>query len=262
MNRATDMTLNEPLAALSETDRATYAWQLPVTGFGADGQRKLKSATVLISRCGGLGSVVAYELAASGVGRLILAHAGNVKASDLNRQILMTHDWIGKSRVECAARRLRELNPHLEIEALPENMQEANAQRLVRKADLIVDCAPLFEERYILNREAVRQRKPLVECAVYELEAHLTTLVPGLTPCLRCLYPEVSPTWTRQFPVFGAVSGAVGCLAAMEAVKVIAGLGQPLFGQMLTCDLRDMTFRKYRVRRDPACEECGHVASQ
>ena len=242
---------------LTDAERAVYEWQLPVTGFGEAGQKKLKAASVLISRCGGLGGVVAYELAAAGVGRLVLAHAGNVKPSDLNRQILMTHDWLGKPRVECAARRLRELNPRLDVLGVAENVTEANAERLVGEADLIVDCAPLFEERYALNRQAIRQRKPMVECAVYELEAHIATFQPGQTPCLRCVYPEPSATWKRQFPVFGAVSGTVGCLGAMEAIKVLAGFGTPLFGQLLTCDLRDMSFRKFRIQRNPNCPDCG-----
>ena len=245
------------LPFLSESDWATYEWQLPVAGFGEEGQKRLKAASVLVSRCGGLGSVVAYELVAAGVGRLVLAHGGNVKESDLNRQLLMTHEWIGKPRVECASRRLRELNPRANILAVPENVQDANVRRLVKEADLVVDCAPMFEERYLLNREVVRQRKPLVECSVYELEAHLTTVLPGEGPCLRCLYPEKSPTWKRQFPVFGAVAGMVGCLAAMEAIKVLAKFGRPLIGQMLTCDLRNMSFRRFQIRRDPACLECG-----
>ncbi len=246
-------------AKLSPEEREICSWQLAVAGFGEAGQEKLKRASVLVSRCGGLGGVVAYELAAAGVGRLILAHGGVIKPSDLNRQILMTHDRIGQSRVESAARRLRELNPRLEIVAVPENVQESNVRGLVDSADVVVDCAPLFEERYLMNREAVRARKPLVECAVYELEAYLTTLVPGDTPCLRCLYPEPPPSWTRRFPVFGAVSAAVGALAAMEVIKLLAGFGQPLLGRMLACDLRSMTFRTVRVRPDPDCPECGKV---
>lgn len=164
-------------------------WQLWVDGFGEAGQRRLKNAAVLVSRAGGVGGMVALELAAAGVGKIILAHAGNLKPSDLNRQILMTHDWLGRPRVECAAQRLRALNPRLEIMAVPENLSEANAARLVGQADLVVDCAPLFTERFLMNREAVRQRKPMVECAMYELEAHLTTILPGQTPCLACLYP-------------------------------------------------------------------------
>ncbi len=110
-----------------------------------------------------------------------------------------------------------------------------------------------------MNREAVAQRKPIVECAMYDLEAQLTTVLPGTTPCLKCLYPQDPPAWKREFPVFGAVSGTVGCLAAMEAIKVLAGLGEPLAGQLLTMDLRDMTFRKRAIQQDPNCELCGRV---
>jgi molybdopterin/thiamine biosynthesis adenylyltransferase len=169
----------------------------------------------------------------------------------------MTHEELGRPRVESAARRLRELNPRLTILAVPENIHEANAARLVAEVDLVIDCAPLFEERYLLNREAVRQKRPMVECAVYELEAQLTTFLPGRTPCLRCLYPERSPTWKRKFPVFGAVAAAVGGLAAMEGLKVLAGFGEPLANRLLAVDLRDMTSRCYRIRPDPMCSECG-----
>jgi molybdopterin/thiamine biosynthesis adenylyltransferase len=91
---------------------------------------------------------------------------------------------------------------------------------------------------------------------MYDLEAQLTSILPGRTPCLACLYPTNPPAWKREFPVFGAVSGAVGCLGAMEAIKILTGLGEPLAGQLLTCDLRDMTFRKRTIRRDPACRVC------
>jgi len=191
------------------------------------------------------------------VGRLVLAHAGDLRASDLNRQLLMAYSWLGKPRVELAARRLREFNPHVEVVAVAENVTEANAARLVGGADLVADCAPRFEERLLMNREAVRQRKPLVSPAMYELEAQLTTVVPGRTPCLACLYPEPPPGWKREFPVLGAVSGTVACLGALEAIKVLAGLGEPLLGKMLTCDLRDMTFRKVNLRRRPDCPVCG-----
>ena len=249
--------MKPPSHDLTPQERAVFEWQLLVPGFGESGQQSVKNASVLISRCGGLGGLVAYELAAAGVGRLILAHAGNVKPSDLHRQLLMTHDWIGKPRVESAARRLRELNPDVRIEAVAENISEGNVARLVEQADLVVDCAPLFEERFLLNREAVRQKKPLVECAVYELELQITTILPGQTPCLRCLYPETPAAWSRKFPIFGAVSGAAGCLGAMEAIKVLSGLGQPLLGELLTCDLRTMTFRKMKIRRNQDCPVCG-----
>ena len=241
---------------LNDEERATYEWQTWVPDFGEEGQERLKGATVLISRVGGLGSVVAYELAAAGVGRMILAHAGDVKASDLNRQLLMTHAQLGKPRIQSAERRLRELNPRLEIVPVAENINEDNAARLVGEADLVIDCAPLFEERFLMNREAVRQSKPMVECAMFELQAQITTIIPGETPCLACLFPESPPAWKREFPVFGAVSGTVGCLAAMEAIKLIAGVGESLGGELLTMDLCTMTFGKHRVSRRPGCAVC------
>lgn len=244
-------------APLTPEERARYEWHMLVPGVGEAGQLALKRASVLISRCGGLGGLVAYELAAAGVGRLILAHAGDVKPSDLNRQLLMTHDWIGRNRLESAQRRLKEFNPFVEIETVAQNICEANADALMARADIVVDCAPLFPERYAMNQAAVRQNKPMVECAMYELEAHVTTFQPGRTGCLRCLYPEPPPYWTRQFPVFGAVSGMAGCLGAVEVIKLITGVGEPLFNALLTCDLKSMAFRKLQIGRDPQCPVCG-----
>jgi molybdopterin/thiamine biosynthesis adenylyltransferase len=245
------------LPELTPEERQVYAWQMCVPGVGEVGQRKLKAASVLITRIGGLGGLAAYELAAAGVGRLILAHAGDVKLGDLNRQLLMTHEALGTSRVECAARRLRELNPRIEVVAVPENVCPANVDRLVGIADVVIDAAPLFEERLALNRAAVRQAKPLVEAAMYEMSVQVTTVLPGRTACLACRVPEPPPDWTRQFPVFGAVSGTAGCLAAVEAIKLICGLGEPLADRLLVCDFREMSFRVFRTRRRPDCAVCG-----
>lgn len=230
---------------------------MTVDGFGEAGQERLKGASVLVSRCGGLGGVVAYELAAAGIGRLILAHGGNVKPSDLNRQLLMTRDWIGKPRMESIQRRLHDLNPDLEIVAVESNVNPDNVEGLVQQADLIVDCAPLFEERYLLNEQVVRQGKPMVECAVFEMEAHLTTIIPGKTPCLRCLYPEKSATWTRRFPVFGAVSGTVGCLAALEVIKYFGNFGELMENRLMNLDFGTMEIRTFRTQKDPACPLCS-----
>ena len=242
---------------LTEKERAVYEWQLDVPGFGELGQEKLKNASVLVSRCGGLGSVVAYELAAAGIGKLILAHGGNVKESDLNRQLLMTDDWLGKPMIESVERRLKELNPRLEILAINDNLNEGNISQLVSEADVIVDAAPLFEERFLMNKEAVAQNKPLVDCAMYELEFQITTIIPGETACLACLYPEKPAAWKRRFPVFGAVSGTVACLGAMEAIKLISGFGESLAGRLFTMDLRDMSSFTTEIKRDPSCSCCG-----
>ena len=246
--------------ALTQEERDTYAWQLDVPEFGETGQEKLKGASVLISRVGGLGSVVAYELAAAGVGRLILAHAGDITHSDLNRQLLMTHAALGTSRVASAEQRLKELNPHLVVEAIPENVNHDNAEQLVGEADVVIDCAPLFDERLAMNKQAVQQHKPIVECAMYELQAQITTVIPGQTPCLACLHPEPPPSWHRRFPVFGAVSGTVGCLGAMEAIKLLSGLGTPLAGRLLMIDLRDMRIRTMMIKRRADCPVCGDIS--
>ena len=232
-----DHSCQDSIQNLSEEEAETYAWQLDVRDFGVAGQARLKSATVLISRVGGLGSLVAYELAAAGVGHLVLAHAGTIQRSDLNRQLLMTAAGVGTARVDSAARRLRELNPRLRITAIPENLSPANAERLVGMADCIVDAAPLFQERLAMNDAAEAQGKPVVEAAMFELEASLTVIHPPRTPRFRDLVPDVPPGWQRRFPVFGAVSGTVGCLAA-----IVAGFAEPLYNRLLRIDLRAMRF--------------------
>ena len=241
---------------LTADDRARYQWQLWVAGFGEEGQRRLKGASVLVSRCGGVGGALAYQLAAAGIGRLLLAHAGNLRPDDLNRQILMSHAGVGSLRVDQAARRLHDFNPDLTVETFPHNVAADNVDSLVARVDAVASCAPLFQERLLLNRAAVSQKKPLVDSAMFELEGQLTTVVPGRTPCLACLYPEEPPAWRREFPVFGAVAGTLGSLGAMEIIKVLTGLGQPLLGHMLVCDLAGMDFRKIRLQQNPACSVC------
>ena len=243
---------------LTSEERDIYEWQMWIPGFGEEGQRKLKGASVLISRCGGLGGLVAYELAAAGVGKLIIAHGGNLKLADLNRQLLQTHAHLGQPRIESIVRRLKELNPRLEIVAIDENVSENNADRLVAQADVVVDAAPLYEERFALNRAAVGQRKPMVECGMYTLEAQVTTILPGRTPCLQCIVPEKPAAWKRQFPVLGAVSGVAGCLGAVEVVKLLTGIGQPLAGVLLVMNLATLHIRQVKVVRNPRCPVCAN----
>jgi molybdopterin/thiamine biosynthesis adenylyltransferase len=243
--------------ALTEEERATYEWQMWIDGLGEAGQRRLKGATALVSRCGGLGGPLCYHLVSAGIGGLIIAHGGTVKPSDLNRQILMTYDGLGKPRVESAKRRLLELNPRLRVEAVPENITETNADALVGRADIVFDCAPVFAERFALNRACVRQDKPMIEAAMFEMEGQVTTIIPGETPCLACLYPEEPPAWKRHFPVLGAVSAMAAAIAAVEGIKVIAGFGQTLAGTLLYYDSRNMTFQRIPAVRRPGCAVCG-----
>lgn len=245
------------MSQLNDHERAVYEWQMWVPDFGEAGQEKLKAATAMVSRCGGLGGPLCYSLAAAGIGRLVIAHGGNVKPSDLNRQVLMTHDWLGKPRAESAARRLHQLNPRMEIEAMPENVNEQNAAELVGKADVVFDCAPLFCERFLMNRECVRQGVPMVEAAMFSMEGQVTTILPGETACLACLYPEDPPRWKRQFPVFGAVSALAAAIAAVEGFKLLAGFGRTLAGTLLYYDAGSMTFQRIPIARRPDCPICG-----
>lgn len=242
---------------LDDEERAIYQWQMWMPGLGEEGQRKLKSASVMVSRCGGVGGAAATYLAAAGVGRLLIAHAGDVRPSDLHRQTLMTHDWIGKPRVESIRRRLQAMNPRVQVDTVAENVTPKNADKLVSSVDLVIDAAPLFQERQAMNASAVRFAKPMVEAAMYDMEVQVTLVVPGQTPCVACRFPGVPDEWKRQFPVLGSVAATAGTLAATEAIKWITGIGEPLAGRLLTMDLRSMQFRTLKIRRDPNCAVCG-----
>ena len=244
------------MSELSDLDRAIYEWQLDVPGFGEDGQEKLRSTVALVSRIGGLGGPLAFSLAAAGIGKLILVHGGDLQPSDLNRQILMRHDSLGKSRVDAAAMTLRAFNPHIEVETVAANFNENNAAGLVGRADIVFDCAPLFEERFLMNRECVRQRKPLIDCAMYSLEGQVIPIVPGETACLACLYPEVPPHWKRRFPVIGAVSALIANIGAMEGIKLLSGAGNPCLNQMIYLDTASMQMSKVALKRNPNCAIC------
>ncbi len=247
-------------ASLTETEQKRYEWQLWSPQCGEAGQLRLKHATVLVSRVGGVGGSAAMALAAAGVGRLILAHGGPLRLDDMNRQLLMNTSAIGTSRVECAAARLKEINPLVEVIEYPDNLSDSNAASLVAQADVVVDAAPLFEERFAMNKAAVELRKPIVECAMFDFTARVMTVLPGKTACLRCIYPEAPEHWRRQFPVFAAVSSMTGSLAAAEVLKLLLGAGEPLAGHLLTADLLTMTFRKLPIERNSLCPVCGKMA--
>jgi molybdopterin-synthase adenylyltransferase len=242
---------------LTEEDRAIYEWQLDVPGFGEEGQEKLRDATALVSRIGGLGGPIAFALAAAGIGKLILVHAGNLRKDDLNRQILMQWEGLGKPRVESAAKTIATFNPKVEVEIHNENFSETNAATLVSKADVVFSSAPLFEERFLMNRECVRQNKPMVDCAMYSLEGHVMAIVPVQTPCLACLFPETPPHWKRRFPVFGAVSALVANIGVMEGLKMIAGFGSASQGKMMLIDADRLSIRKIDVKRRIDCLVCS-----
>ncbi len=248
------------MTELTERDREMYKRQIQIPEFGDEAQLKLKNSSALVTRVGGLGGPVALYLAMAGIGKLIIAHSGKLTWSNLNRQILMRHDYVGRPRIECATELFERLHPECEVAAIAEDADDENARDWVSQVDIVCDCPPSFEERYALNRACVELRKPMVEAAMYGMEGNLTTIVPGETACLACLVPE-KPVWweTYGFPVLGAVSAALGCLAAVEAIKVLTGFGENLKGQMLAYDAGAMEFLKFPVRRNPDCPVCGHL---
>ena len=245
------------MTTLTPTEIERYRRQMMLPGFGQEAQEKLKSSTALVTGVGGLGGTAALYLAVAGVGRLILVRGGDLQRDDLNRQVLMTDDWVGKPRVFKAQETLQALNPDIHIDAVCEYVTADNIDRLVQQADIALDCAFDFKERDLLNTACVRWGKPMIEAAMNAMEAYLTTIIPGETPCLTCLYPE-KPDWDRWgFGVLGAVSGTLACLAALEGVKVLTGFGEPLLSFLLTMDLANASFAKRHTYKDPDCPVCG-----
>lgn len=233
-----------------------YTWQEDVPGFGAGSQEKLKNSTALISRVGGLGGPLAFSLAAAGVGRIILAHGGELRADDLNRQILMTHEGLGNLRHEQAAETLRRFNADLEIESVGENISEENVAELVGRSDIVFSCAPLFEERLLMNREAMKQGRYFVDGAMCSMEGHVLAVDPGKSTCLGCLIKEPPAYWKRRFPVIGAVSAMVAQIAVLEGIKLLTRFAEPSLDRLIHIDTLTMRMKKVRLHRDLSCSHC------
>lgn len=247
---------------LSERERERYRRQVMLPGFTAGHQERLKASTVFVAGIGGLGGAAAIYLAVAGIGRLVLVHAGALTLSNMNRQILMKDGWIGKSRVVQAKQTIGELNPDVAVEIHDRRMAEGTIGIFLDGADIALSARPNFSERLALNRACVRQGVPLIEAAMNGMEGYLFNIIPGETACLSCVYPAEDPDWKELgFPVLGAVSGALDCLMAIEAIKLLTGYGTPLRNEMLVYNMMDMAFRKLRTRRDPDCGICGAAGS-
>jgi molybdopterin/thiamine biosynthesis adenylyltransferase len=236
----------------------TYARQMSMPGFGAAEQRRLADSTVLIAGIGGLGGATATYLAAAGVGRLVLFHPGPLEPADLNRQTLMTPSWLGHPRVDCAEATIRRHYPDVEVVAVPEPITADQTSPFLVQADVVVDARHNFPERLLLNRLCVELGVPMVEAAMYGAEGQVSVVRPGETACLACRIGDGDPDWEPLgFPVLGAVAGTVGCLAAIEAIKMVTGWGEPLDDQLLALDLERMIFQKVPMTRNPACSVCA-----
>ena len=236
-----------------------YRRQLMLGGFTTDHQQKLRNSTALVAGIGGLGGTAALYLAVAGIGKMIFAHSGNLTLSNMNRQILMRNDRIGKSRVVQGMKSIKDINPEVEVEIYDERTSDANIEKLLSGTQIALSARPTFHERRVLNKACVKKGVPLVEAAMNGMEGYIFNIIPGVTPCLNCLYPDDNPEWEELgFPVLGAVSGMLGCMMSIETIKLLTGYGKPLRLQMLVFNTVDMEFRKYAIHKNPQCEVCGN----
>ena len=239
-------------------EKERYKRQLMLEGFSEEHQLLLSSSTALVAGIGGLGGTAALYLAMAGIGKMIFVHSGNLTLSNMNRQVLMKDALIGRNRVEQAKRTILELNPEVDIEIHDARIAGENAGAFFTGADIALSARPNFQERRTLHRLCIRNRVPVVEAAMNGMEGYLFNVIPHETPCLYCLYPADDPKWEELgFPVLGAVSGMLGCLMSIEAIKLLTGYGTPLRSHMLVFDTKSMEFRKLHIARDPACSVCS-----
>jgi adenylyltransferase/sulfurtransferase len=226
-----------------------------------EGQRRLKGTRVLLVGAGGLGSPAALYLAAAGLGHLTLVDFDVVDVTNLQRQVLHGTADVGRLKVESARDRLRDLNPHVSVDALAERLGAGNALGLVSSHDLVLDGTDSFATRYLVSDACVLAGKPNVHASIFRFEGQATVLSTPEAPCYRCLFP--SPPAPGEVPscseagVLGVLPGLLGAIQATEAIKLAAGIGEPLSGRLLLVDALGMRFRTVRVRRDPRCPACG-----
>lgn len=244
--------------SLTPEELGRYSRQTLIRGFGEEGQQKLKNAHVLVAGLGGLGSPASTYLVAAGVGHLTILDAERVELSNLNRQILHWQLDVGRSKAGSAIEKLWAMNPKAKIESRLETITRGNAGKLLKGADIVVDGMDNYPTRYLLNETCVHNRIPFIHGAVEGLVGQLATILPGEGPCLRCIIPK-EPPLKPTFPVLGATPGVIGCLQAMEAIKLIVGVGKPLVGRMLFFNGEDMTFDIIETRRDLKCPVCKGV---
>jgi molybdopterin/thiamine biosynthesis adenylyltransferase len=242
---------------LTREDRERYRRQLMLNGFTGEHQRWLKNSTALVAGVGGLGGTAALYLAAAGIGRMILVHAGNLTLSNMNRQILMKNCRVGDQRVSQAKKTILEMNPDVSIEIHDERINNQNVRTRLQHVRIVLSARPNFSERRVLNQACIEKGIPMVEAAMNGMEGYLFNVIPRVSSCVHCVYPEDDPSWEELgFPVLGAVSGMLGCMMAIEAIKLLTGFGKPLLSEMVVFNTLDMEFRKVKTPRNENCEVC------
>lgn len=249
-------------AGLAGEEVSRYARHLLLPGVGREGQSRLKASSVLLVGAGGLGSPAALYLAAAGIGRLGLVDPDLVDGTNLQRQVLHGTRDVGRPKVASAADRLRDLNPHVRLEAHGVRFAAANALEIARDYDLVLDGTDNFPTRYLVNDACVLLGKPNVYAAIFRFEGQASVFAPCLGgPCYRCLFPEPPPPGSvpscAEGGVLGVLPGLLGTIQATEAIKLLVGLGSPLLGRLLLYDALAMRFREMTLRKNPDCPICG-----
>lgn len=246
---------------LSNEELVRYSRHLILPEVKAEGQVKLKAASVLIIGAGGLGSPLAMYLAAAGIGRLGLVDFDQVDLSNLQRQILHKTSNVGRSKLESAREALSEINPHVEIELYETAFTSENAMEIARDYDILIDGTDNFPTRYLANDVSVLLGKPNVYGSIFRFEGQASVFDARRGPCYRCLYPEPPPPGMvpscAEGGVLGVLPGIIGVIQATEAIKLLLGIGEPLIGRLLLYDALRQQFREVRLRKDPACPICG-----
>jgi adenylyltransferase/sulfurtransferase len=237
------------------TDEEQKRYHRQILLLGEAGQEKLKRARVLIAGAGGLGTVIATYLAAAGVGTLRIVDCDIVEETNFNRQILHWSGDLGRSKTASVREKLSALNPTIVVEEIAQRIDETNIDSAAAACNIIVDAMDNFPTRYLLNRTALRQGTPLIHGAVRGLRGQATTILPGKTPCLRCIFPGSPPS--ELFPIIGATCGVIGSVEATEAIKLITGLGEPLAGRLFIWDGQALCADSVAVMRNPSCPDCG-----
>lgn len=247
--------------ALTPEQRSRYGRHLILPEVGEKGQAKLLDSKVLLIGAGGLGSPTAMYLAAAGVGTLGIIDMDVVDASNLQRQILHNTDRVGEPKVASARKTLEALNPDVNVRTYEERLTSANALELFADYDVIADGTDNFATRYLVNDACVLLKKPNVHGSIFRFEGQATVFAPFEGPCYRCLYPAPPPPGMApscaEAGVLGVLPGIIGCVQAMETIKLLLGQGDPLIGTLLTFDAMGMSFRRLKLRRDPGCPICG-----
>ena len=250
---------------LGNEERERYGRHLAIPEVGEAGQIKLLDSKVLLVGAGGLGCPSAFYLAAAGVGTIGIVDDDVVDRSNLQRQILHTDSRVGRPKVESAQQTLRALNPSVNVVAHHVRLDASNVEEIFAGYDVVVDGADNFPTRYLVNDASVKLRVPNVHASVYRFEGQVSVFWPGREenpgPCYRCLYPEPPPPEMApscaEAGVLGVLPGVMGLLQAVETVKILLGIGEPLVGRLLQYDALEQRFTNLRVERDPDCNYCG-----